>query len=276
MTQKFLDLSTSILEIALLQSDLHSFVEWCENNGLRCNPSKCSVIRFGRSSLPFIDYMMEGKVLQRVDHVRDLGVIFDSKMSFKQHIDYLDVKVRKIIFFIKRFSGKFKSVSTFRSLYFSFVYSRLMYASVVWRPSEKGLIKKLEALNTLFLRYAAYRTGNPLHYTDHDFSQTYKTFSIATLESARDRADLIFIFKLLNGFVDCPELLGSCNFYCPPRSLRSGYFFDNPTIKPGKEQTIIARVTDLCNVNFNWFDMYLFSLYQVKDKSRILFKFETV
>lgn len=259
----------------LLQQDICSFEEWCGLNGLRCNAKKCFVIRFGRSNtVPLSDYSINSNLLERVNNIRDLGVIFDSKMSFKYHIEYLDMKIRKKIYFIKRFSFKFKSISTFRTLYFSFVYSRLMYASTIWRPYERGLIKKIESLNTLFLRYAAFRTGNALHFTDHDFSSTYELFNISTLESARDRADIIFAFKIFSNSIDCSDLLMKFNFYIPPRRLRANnYYFSNPMLREGERRNIVGRLSKLCNDNAHWLDLYCSSLYQVQNGSRVLLRY---
>ena len=45
-----------------------------------------------------------------------------------------------------------------------------MYASAIWIPKEKGLIKRLESVNNIFLRYAAYRIGEPMQYIDHNYT----------------------------------------------------------------------------------------------------------
>lgn len=263
-------------DMLLLRLDVSSLEEWCSLNGMECNAKKCSTIRFGRNHMiPSVDYYINNSSLVRVEHVKDLGVIFDAKMSFKYHIEHLDIKMRKKFYFIKRFSFNFKSMLTFRTLYYSFIFSKLMYASTVWRPHEKGLIKKIESLNTLYLRYAAFKTGNAMHYTDHNFSSIYKLFNISTLESARDRADILFAFKILSGLIDCSELLYRFNFYIPPRSLRSNnYYFLNPTLRDGQKKSVVHRLSELCNVNATWLDLYCSSIFHVKSKSRNLLKYQ--
>lgn len=265
----------SSLDAMNLQLDINSFEGWCNLNGLQCNIKKCFTIRFGKSRQPIYDYFLEGNLLERVDHIRDLGVILDSKLSFKFHIDYLDINVRKNIYFVKRFSFKFKSIHTFRSIYFAYIYSKLMYASTIWRPYEKGDIKRLESLNTLFLRYAAFKTGYALHFTDHDFSSTYRLFHISTLESARDRADIIFAFKIHNQLIDCSDILGQFVTYCPPRILRhNNYYFSIPILKMGQRKSIVCRLSELCNDNADWFDLYDSSLNFVKNQSMKLLKYD--
>lgn len=127
----------------------------------------------------------------------------------------------------------------------------------------------------MYLRYASFKTGNALHYTDHDFSSIYKLFNISTLESARDRADILFAFKIFSGLIDCSELLYRFNLYIPPRSLRSNnYYFLNPTLRDGQKKSVVHRLSELCNVNAIWLDLYCSSIFKVKSKSKNLLKYE--
>ncbi|KAK9883300.1 hypothetical protein WA026_001481 [Henosepilachna vigintioctopunctata] len=49
--------------------------------------SKCSIISFHKSGSPIShDYHMGDHMLTRVDSVRDLGVIFDVRLNFKEHL----------------------------------------------------------------------------------------------------------------------------------------------------------------------------------------------
>lgn len=262
-------------DVYLLQQDLDSVMLWCVCNGFECNPKKCHSLSFGRHRVNGNLYSLNDVPLDSVDYTKDLGVIFDSKMTFKNHIEYLDIKVRKKIYFIKRFSVKFNSVNTFRSLYFSFVYSRLMYASTIWRPSTKQLINKIEAINTLYLRFAVYRVGSPMSFLDHDFSKTYKKLSISTLESARDKTDIIFAAKIFSNNFDSIGLLEKFSFYVPPRILRTNnYIFDYSVLRPGQKQTIIMRLSEICNNNSQWFDPGNVLMGNIKNNSLKLLKYE--
>ena len=73
----------------------------------------------------------KGQALELVNHIKDFGVIFDSKLSFKEQIEYLELKVKKKIYFVKRFSRKFSGIVKFRILYFFYMYSVIMYASPI-------------------------------------------------------------------------------------------------------------------------------------------------
>lgn len=79
----------STADCLYLQQQLDLFASWCSLNGMVVNPTKCSIITFSRKkrSIAF-PYSLLGTSLERVDHIKDLGVFLDSQLSFKQHISY--------------------------------------------------------------------------------------------------------------------------------------------------------------------------------------------
>ena len=67
-----------------LQSDIDSMYKWSQLWQMDFNVIKCyiHVISFTRSKNPILfDYTMNGVPLQRVDEIRDLGVIITSSLS---------------------------------------------------------------------------------------------------------------------------------------------------------------------------------------------------
>lgn len=71
-------------DVLKLRNDLDTSCERCEELGLRMNRSKCTVTSFSRSNSS-IDclYMIGNQQVQVTDSYKDLGVIFDLKLSFK-------------------------------------------------------------------------------------------------------------------------------------------------------------------------------------------------
>jgi len=49
--------------------------------------SKCSVVSYGRTISFNYDYSLSGTSLQRVDTIKDLGLTFESKLKFNEHVD---------------------------------------------------------------------------------------------------------------------------------------------------------------------------------------------
>lgn len=272
---KFFKSITSVLDMIELQRNLSVFFNWCVENGLELNINKCKFIRFGKSSLPVYDYNINGICLERVNHVRDLGIIFDSKLTFKNHIETICIKANKKLYFIKRFSYKFKNLRTFRQIYFSYLYPLLSYGSVIWSPSSKGLIKDIESVNHKFLRFAANRTGYNMHFTDHNFTPIYSLFNIATLESSRNMADFLFGMKILLGLIDCIEIINNLNFYVPPRAFRQNRkIFEIPLLRQGNKSTISRKIQVSLNELLDWTDKFATSFMTMKKLSKVILSFE--
>jgi hypothetical protein len=113
----FLPVSSS-QDCLKIQSDLDRLAQWCSENALPLNVSKCKSITFTRSFNPtrFL-YAIGFSTLERVDSITDLGVVLDSKMTFKKHIDVTIAKGFAMLGFIKRLSKEFQDPYTVKSLY---------------------------------------------------------------------------------------------------------------------------------------------------------------
>ena len=85
----------SVRDAIDLQADLSSLNQWCMDNKMDLNADKCYTISFSRKqSTVHYPYSIHHKVLAREDQVKDLGVIFDTKLSFNQHVS---VAVKKAL-----------------------------------------------------------------------------------------------------------------------------------------------------------------------------------
>jgi ribonuclease P/MRP protein subunit RPP40 len=71
-----------------LQDGIDDIVRWCVDNNLHLNCAKCKVVSFTKKTKPLLfNYNINGRILSRSNLVRDLGVIFDSRLSFTDHIE---------------------------------------------------------------------------------------------------------------------------------------------------------------------------------------------
>ena len=75
-------------------------------------------------------------VLEHLDFIKDLGVIFDQKLKFDHHINKKVNKAYSILGIIYR-NFKYMSSDTFIMLYKSLVKPHLEYAVCVWSPYRK-------------------------------------------------------------------------------------------------------------------------------------------
>ena len=69
------------------QDDNNHVARWCRDNGLILNSEKCSTNTFTikNNDNPF-DYYISN-TLAKVNTIKDLGIIYDSKLNFQEHID---------------------------------------------------------------------------------------------------------------------------------------------------------------------------------------------
>jgi hypothetical protein len=105
---KFYKSVTSLSDCNELQTDISNCHLWCLRWKLMLNLTKCNVISFSsKKTIIKYDYLINNSPLTRVDKVNDLGVLFKSNFSFKEHINNIVNKSFRILGFIKRNSKNF-------------------------------------------------------------------------------------------------------------------------------------------------------------------------
>ena len=74
---------SSYNDCLFLQKNLDLIVDRCIQNRLTINRDKCVVMTYGLSiELVYFEYKIRNNLLHRPETILDLGVFFDSKLSF--------------------------------------------------------------------------------------------------------------------------------------------------------------------------------------------------
>ena len=207
-----------------LQADINRCTRWCKQWKMKLNLNKCNLITFtNKKSFITKKYSINGKPINIVDSVKDLGVILSQNFNFSIHIGVIVNKAFKMLGLLKRTCSAFEDVRVFKSLYFSIVRSNLEYCSHVWSPSQKYLIAKLERVQIKFIKYLCYKAQIP--FKTNMYLNLCKQFNIPTLESRRQVLDLIFLYKCINNYYDTSYILGEIHFHFPERVLRQNSYF---------------------------------------------------
>lgn len=247
-----------------LQLCLDKLFDWCSRNDITLNINKCKAITFSRSKNQLShNYKLNDVILDKVSEIRDLGVIFDSKMNFDAHRNYVVNKASQMLGFLKRTSAEFKSPTTLRTLYLLLVRPKLMYASPIWYPTGQIHIKQIETVQHKFFRILAPRAGLPDPYIDHTYT-SLSTFShIPSLASLRVSCDLKFLYKLVNGITDCSMLRNELCYIVPRRNMRSNPIFHLEFFRADyTKNNVLTRVCAFVNemnldLRFvNWQEVY--------------------
>lgn len=70
-----------------LQEDLNKINVWINEWLLSLNIQKCKVISIGRNASVNYQYRIDDKKFEKMNGIKDLRVIFDSKLKFTAHIN---------------------------------------------------------------------------------------------------------------------------------------------------------------------------------------------
>jgi hypothetical protein len=109
----------------LFQRDLDRLDEWCSSNKFGLNAGKCKSKCFCRNRT----------ALERVNEIKDLGVIMHGRMSYLPHIEAIISTSSRILGFIKRISREF---------YDPYTHKNLEHAAFIWMPHQLGHSERLE------------------------------------------------------------------------------------------------------------------------------------
>lgn len=259
---KFFVRVSTVNDCALLQQSIDKLTTWSKKNYLQLNISKCFIAQFtNKSNKVQHNYHIDNSSLKNLDKFLDLGVMFDLKLSFVPHVEYIVAKSSRMLGFLIRNSRDFSKVEITKLLFYSFVRAVLEYASLVWSPIYKVHIDKLESIQRRFLKFLCYKVDK--HYPPQGIchQQLLQKFSFTSLESRRKFNKLYFLFKLLSGNIDCIELLSKLNFHVPRISSRkkNTFYIDQARTNTYK----MSPIFKICS-EANKFDIDMFGIAKLE------------
>jgi ribonucleases P/MRP protein subunit RPP40 len=236
---KVLKVISFVSDVHELQEDLNRFQSYCSLNKLDLNVSKCFYITFSRKlSVIDLGYELLNEKLKRVNEVKDLGVIHDSKLIFDKHIDCIVRKASKALGFIMRASVEFRTLKSVKILYCAFVRSHLEYASQVWYPQYAVHINRIERIQKQFLRYLDYKA----HVRSNNYQHRCKRYHFLPLETRRNISDVCYLAQIATGVIDSPELLSKIYLSTNLLRFRSRSILHIPSANSNyKQNTFLIR-----------------------------------
>jgi hypothetical protein len=209
-----------------LQSNLNVLDTWCRANGMVLNVSKCCVISFSRRRQNSVyDYFIGNSKLVRSELVKDLGVLMDTKLSFKQQVDRVYFQAKCKLGFVKRMSKEFNDPYVTKALYCSLVRPTLEYCSIIWSPMYECDIKRLESVQKQFLIFAL----RSLPWDNRSFQRPPYTsrlqlLTMKTLQSRRLLTEALFAYDLVNKNINSEYICSKITINTSTRVLRNKKF----------------------------------------------------
>ena len=240
-----------------LNHDLEVITHWAHQWKLEFNPDptkQATVVLFSQKVNP-VDHpplYFNGSIVTKVEKQKHLGLILDSKLSFRSHINEKFTKTKKIIGMIKHLS-KYLPINTLKIMYKSLIRPHLDYCSVIFHipPSNNGTfdssnchIHNISPLNVHMnkIESVQYQAARAITGTWQGTSRDklYKELGFESLSDRRSLYRLIQLFKIKHNIT--PEYLNS---KLPPLSITN-----DPTANPKSFNEIIARTQRYKNTFF--------------------------
>uniref|UniRef100_A0A3P9IXE9 Reverse transcriptase domain-containing protein n=1 Tax=Oryzias latipes TaxID=8090 RepID=A0A3P9IXE9_ORYLA len=186
---------------AVLSGAMVPVFQWLQRSCLHLNTQKTVCMFFSRQPTreeqPSV--VVNGEQLEVVEQFKYLGIIFDSKLTFKDHVK----KISNIVKFnLSNFKQIRSSLTTEAAKVYmhSLIFSHITYRLTTWSQTNESTLKPLKSL---FKRTLKVLDKKPLRYHYCDILTKY---GIMDFESYKMCMDACLIFKVLNGLAPPPLL----------------------------------------------------------------------
>ena len=194
-TKIYKDISV-ISDKHMLQSDLDELFHWSNLWKIKFNINKCKYLAINKKSHEFntINYNINKIKLMENNREKDLGILFDSKLTFEHHIEDKIRKASRLLGLIKR-AFTYLDSRAWVTIYKCLIRPILEYGNCIIYPKTITLQTRLENVQRKFtkcipeLKFLAYE-------------ERLKKLKILSLHDRRIRGDLIQAFKIMKGFDD--------------------------------------------------------------------------
>ena len=142
----------------MLHADLVNLDNWSSTWKLKLNAAKCKSFTITLRRAPIIShYSIGGETLERVETMRELGVILDQKLTFGPHIEGIIKKANSALGLLIRSlqtgrgtRARFETAAIIAT-YHANVRSLLEYCSVIWNGAAKTHTDRIERIQHKFL-----------------------------------------------------------------------------------------------------------------------------
>ena len=144
----------------ITNEELKKMDEWMCVNKLSLNVEKTKFLLFtpGLKNMPNANPIISirNKPIERVKTANFLGVIIDEKLTWREHIKHIKIKIARCIGIMFRVRHKL-NMNGKLSVYFALVQSHLLYCVSVWGTADKTYLNELKIMQNKYLRLITYK-----------------------------------------------------------------------------------------------------------------------
>lgn len=130
--------------------DIQKINTWLKINKLKLNENKTKIMEINMANDEIFE--INGKNIEKVSHMKYLGFIIDSKMNFKEHVDYICKKIGKKIGFFKRIRNNISNMTAI-NIYNTIIQPHFEFGStVIYTCCTESQIERLQKLQNKAMR----------------------------------------------------------------------------------------------------------------------------
>ena len=185
----------------IINDELKQLSLWLKINRLALNISKTNFVIFHVFNKPLtynVTLKMNKKAIMQKDHIKYLGVIMDCHLNWKHHISNVSKKISRSIGIMYKLR-EFMNTNMLKNIYYSLIYSHIVYAIQVWGSAcdtemNKILILQKKAIRMMTRNDHYPQVPGPLISTNPIF----KDLQILKVEDVFKLHLLKFVFSCLS------------------------------------------------------------------------------
>ena len=180
-----------------MNKELKKISTWLIVNRLSLNVKKTNFVVFHPFNKPIkkkITLKFHRKTIKEVKHIKYLGVIVDSSLSWKEHIS-------KILKTISKYCGilykirPFVNINILKMLYNSLIYSRLTYGAEVWTLSTKTLLNSIFIMQKKLVRIMTFNNKRDDNFQYPHSDPLFKQLNILKIHDIQKLCLTKFVYK---------------------------------------------------------------------------------
>ena len=173
----------------IVNNELSKINNWLLVNKIKINIEKTNCVLFNcRRNVELPDVVIGGGVVNRVDTIRFLGVVFDENLKFNSHINYISGKVSRTVGLLNKLKH-YVPMEVLHLIYNSLIAPYLNYCIEIWGGTSACYLDKL-----LKIQKAAIRNVNLLSFNAHT-STHFKNLNILKIPDLYEYHVLVLMHK---------------------------------------------------------------------------------
>ena len=176
-----------------MQEDLCSIYKWAEDNAMKFNDTKFEQLNYGiLNNVPIEPYKNpSNEDIASSTIVKDLGVVTNSNLTFKEHIDSIITSSRITSGMILR-TFTTRDTKVMIQLFKTYIRIKLEYCCSVWSPVQQGVINEIERVQKSYSSKIEGMEGL-------DYHQRLVKLNVYSLERRRERYLVIYAWQMIEG-----------------------------------------------------------------------------